>query len=323
MSLTEYFTDRNDKVKAKVYSNNAYDISVKTNNKLDRIKALSYIVELNNGERIIEYKYLIDSIASAKQKNENKFSYIKYNYNKKEKEAQEIKIKYIQSELKAAKEKSNKIVSQFIGIFLLLISIFSYFILKSKHKKDKIQQVYITETRISKKVHDELANDVYQVISKLQGNLNVKDEILDDLENLYARARDISKENGTLDVNDHYEVLLNDLLLSYKNNHVNIITRGIPKIDWNSIDPLKKITLYRVLQELMVNMKKHSQATNVALTFNESNNKINVTYTDNGKGCKIKKGTGLLNMENRIKSIKGTIIFESEINKGFKAKITV
>ncbi len=73
----------------------------------------------------------------------------------------------------------------------------------------------------------------------------------------------------------------------------------------------------------MVNMKKHSKASLVALSFSETKNKINISYTDNGLGTNLKKSTGLLNVENRISSIKGTIIFESEINKGFKVKITM
>ncbi len=73
----------------------------------------------------------------------------------------------------------------------------------------------------------------------------------------------------------------------------------------------------------MVNMKKHSHASNVALTFNQINNKITISYKDDGVGCKIKKSSGIQNMENRIKSINGSIIFESEIEKGFKTTIIV
>jgi signal transduction histidine kinase len=89
------------------------------------------------------------------------------------------------------------------------------------------------------------------------------------------------------------------------------------------VPEIKKITLYRVLQELMTNMKKHSNATLVALTFNHAKKKITVEYSDNGVGCTIKKHVGLQNAENRIKTIKGTIIFDSQTNQGFKTKIIV
>lgn len=287
------------------------------------MEALNLKLKFENNSDLNKYITINKEINQAKQIRENKYAAIKYNVEEKERLINEKELKLKTSELEEERQKKFKLIYLFTGLIILIISIFLILTQKNRYKKEKIQQVYITETRISKKVHDEVANDVYQVMTKLQEDSNIKENILDDLDNIYSRTRDISRENSTLDVNDHFETTLNDLFLSYKNDGVNIITRNIPKIDWNTIETFKKITLYRVLQELMVNMKKHSQATNVALTFNESNNKIGITYTDNGIGCKIKKGTGLLNMENRIKSIKGTIIFESEINKGFKAKITV
>ncbi|WP_338357071.1 ATP-binding protein [Yeosuana marina] len=314
--LMEYYKDRNNFKSSKYYGQKLYDIAKSINSASFIQDALSRLVDIGDSTHFLEYKKITDSIFKARQVQENKYAKIKYDYTEKEHKLQI-------AELEKEKQKNLKLFYLSLGGLITLAFIFTMIFLKSKHKKDKIQEVYITETRISKKVHDEVANDVYQVMSKLQGYSNSKEEVLDDLENLYARARDISKENGALDVNEHYEILLNDLLLSYKNDHVNIITRGISKIPWNSIESLKKITLYRVLQELMVNMKKHSHASNVALTFIQINNKITISYKDDGVGCKIKKSSGIQNMENRIKSINGNIIFESEIEKGFKTTITV
>ncbi len=321
--LSLYYSNKSNKEKALKYSKKAKNISDSLNSPIFQQEALKLNLRLENNSNFKKFIELNESIEKENQLRKNKFAAIKYNVSEKEKIINEKELLLKSSELEKEKEKKFKLIYLFIGVSGFLISIFTFFIIKSKHKKEKIQQVYITETRISKKIHDEVANDVYRVITKLQENSSIKENILDDLDNIYSRTRDISRENSAFDVNDHFEVTLNDLFISYKNDDINIITKNIPKINWNAIEALKKITLYRVLQELMVNMKKHSQATNVALTFNEFNNKINITYSDNGIGCKIKKGNGLLNMENRIKSIKGTIIFESEINKGFKAKITV
>ena len=73
----------------------------------------------------------------------------------------------------------------------------------------------------------------------------------------------------------------------------------------------------------MTNMKKHSKASLVALTFLQKNSKLTVNYNDNGIGCNLSKNNGLNNAENRIHTINGTITFESEPNRGFKAQITV
>ena len=92
---------------------------------------------------------------------------------------------------------------------------------------------------------------------------------------------------------------------------------------WNNVTDHKKITVERVLRELMTNMKKHSQASVVILSFKEDGKKIHVNYKDDGVGCEIKKNNGLLNVENRIHSIEGSITFSSEKGKGFLAEITV
>lgn len=315
--LYEHYKDRQDTITALYYAQKGYDCAktIKSASPLME-DALSNLVSLNSNSNIIAYKVLKDSIYKARQLAENKYALIKYDYLKQEKIA-------IQNELLKEQEKARKIIYQFIGLCILLISIFMFFILKSKHKKEKIQQVYNTETRISKKVHDEVANDIHNVMTKLEGHPGFQEDLLDDLENIYNRTRDISKENSTIAIDENYADLLNDLFLSYKTDHVTIITKDLYKIDWSSFENLKKTTLYRVLQELMVNMKKHSKASLVALSFSQTKNKINISYTDNGLGTNLKKSTGLLNVENRISSIKGTIIFESEINKGFKVKITI
>ena len=113
------------------------------------------------------------------------------------------------------------------------------------------------------------------------------------------------------------------MIAGYKTKNVNIFTRNISEISWNSIENLKKETLYRVIQELMTNMKKHSKASMVTLQFKKIKNKAVITYVDNGVGCKLKYGNGLRNTENRMEMAGCTITFESETNKGFQATLTI
>ena len=230
-----------------------------------------------------------------------------------------MKYDYSKSELKSQKEKTKKQQYQFIVVLLSVIGVSLFFLLKIKHRKEKLLEIYTTETRISKKVHDEVANDVYQVMTKLQGDIIVKEDVLDDLEQIYTKTRDISKENSAIDVAQDFKELLTDLLLSYKSDQVNVVTKGLSVIEWEVLSDIKKTTVYRILQELMTNMKKHSEATIVVLVFIQKNKKIEISYKDNGVGSVLKKQNGLQNVENRIQSINGTITFDSEINQGFKA----
>ncbi|MGK0428219.1 MAG: two-component sensor histidine kinase [Ulvibacter sp.] len=81
---------------------------------------------------------------------------------------------------------------------------------------------------------------------------------MDVLEDIYNRTRDIYKENSIIDLNDNFELILNDLLLSYQNSDTTIINSSISKIDLNTVSDIKKTRLDSVLQELMTNIKKHS-----------------------------------------------------------------
>ncbi|MDT8415925.1 MAG: ATP-binding protein [Flavobacteriaceae bacterium] len=313
--LTEYYTDRNDKIKAKLYANKAF-LAAKKINSISFIEdALSNLVELDEDPNIIRYKKLKDSMADARQRQDNKYALIKYNYFEQEKLVKE-------NEIQKEKEKRAKQFSQGVVVFLLLSVFFTYFILKTRNRKEKIQQVYDTETRISKKVHDEVANDVYHVMAKLQTDAVDRNAIIDELENIYVKTRDISKENAQIDFEEDFEETLADLISSYRSEKVNIITKQLSEVKWSSVIFLKKQVIYRVLQELLTNMKKHSEATVVVLSFEKKGKKISVLYSDNGRGCHLKKGIGLQNTENRILSVKGTLNFETEIGQGFKAFIT-
>ena len=70
-------------------------------------------------------------------------------------------------------------------------------------------------------------------------------------------------------------------------------------------------------------MKKHSQASIVIVTFKKVKDKIQITYSDDGVGCNLKKSNGLLNAENRIHMMNGNFTLSSEKNEGFKATILI
>ena len=85
----------------------------------------------------------------------------------------------------------------------------------------------------------------------------------------------------------------------------------------------KKSAIYRSIQELMVNMKKHSNASAVIIEFKQKGKKLNIDYRDNGIGSELTKLVGLQNVENRISSLNGTVTLASELNKGFQVVIAI
>ncbi|WNH09896.1 ATP-binding protein [Thalassobellus suaedae] len=321
--LAEYYKTRNITSKAQNYANKAYDVAKSINSANFINDALSHIIDLDNDPKVTEYKRLSDSLALARRLGENKFASVKYESSENIRKAQESELKYKNSELEKQKEGRLKLLYMSMAGFIIILSCALYFILRFRHRKEKLLQVYNTETRISKKVHDEVANDIYHVMTKLQSKSVRGESVLDDLEYIYAKTRDISKESGIIDFNQDFKIILKDLLLAFQTEEITIITKGLNSIHWDTISDLKKTAIYRVLQELMTNMKKHSKASIVVLTFQKPNSNLNINYNDNGVGSNLKKHSGLQNVENRIVSLNGTITFDSQINKGFKVKISI
>ena len=92
-----------------------------------------------------------------------------------------------------------------------------------------------------------------------------------------------------------------------------------------------EITLYRITAELINNTLKHAGATYVDVVFNfdKEKNRIIFTYTDNGVGFdidainKTSTGFGLMNIQERIKLMRGEIKIVSDNGNGLMIYIEI
>ncbi|HEX7457434.1 MAG TPA: PAS domain-containing protein, partial [Ginsengibacter sp.] len=80
-----------------------------------------------------------------------------------------------------------------------------------------------------------------------------------------------------------------------------------------------KLAVYRIVQEVINNILKHANATEVAIHLCETDNNLKLTVTDNGKGfdlLTIKKGLGITNIYNRAENFGGSAEIISSPGKG-------
>ena len=298
----------------------------------DRLSALALLMEISTPLQVRNYtkKYLQlnDSITKVRQIAKNQFAKIKYDATQAQNENLQLKTDNAEKALALEQEKLQNYMLFFILFLGVILALILYFYLQDKNKKEKQAAIYESEIRISKKLHDELANDVYQTIAFAETqdlqNVSQKETLLDNLDKIYSRARNISRENSPIPTGETYESELKEMLSSFNATQVQVILKDSNSILWNKIVEEKKIAVYRVLQELMINMKKHSQGTFVVLRFETDNKQCYVYYSDNGIGIKnlLQSKNGLLNVENRIHAIGGSIIFDSKSSKGLKIKLT-
>lgn len=92
----------------------------------------------------------------------------------------------------------------------------------------------------------------------------------------------------------------------------------------------KSIIIYRMVQEILNNAMKHSEATAIDIDAYYRQNSFILSVRDNGKGFNVAEkladkkdtGNGLLNLQERAKVINARVSFESEPGKGTTTTIT-
>ncbi|CAM4179624.1 tetratricopeptide repeat-containing sensor histidine kinase [Flavobacterium weaverense] len=299
-----------------------------------RLKFLKSLIEQNTGDDLksfaLAYLHLNDSIQKVRQNSKKQFAKIKYDSKKEKEENINLRTQKIESALQLEKQKNKNLLLYLVVGLITVIGSFIYYFLFQKSKKEKIRISYKTEIRIAKKLHDELANDVYQAMAFTEtqdlSTIENKETLLTNLDTIYSRTRNISRENSSIETGVSFVPNLKEMMSGFNTTSLNIIINGLEEVNWLNIDETKKITIYRVIQELLVNMKKHSKSSLVVLTFKKIDDKLQLDYSDNGVGLELDKiilKNGLQNVENRIQAMDGTITFDSKSNKGFKTKIVL
>jgi len=87
-----------------------------------------------------------------------------------------------------------------------------------------------------------------------------------------------------------------------------------------------KLNIYRILQEQVNNIIKHSKATRVNIEIWNCTKNVNIVMNDNGKGFDInkrKQGIGISNIINRINSFNGEMSIKSAPGSGCEIKIRI
>lgn len=317
--LSEHFQSLDRDREALHYAEQAYILADSIRSTAYMEDALSLLLDLSKDPKVVAYKKLTDSISFAKQARENKYAMVKYNVEKEREKTQA-------AELRNEREKTYKTI--FISAFVLAVmaGLFGIYRKNQQRKREIVQAAQRTEARISKSIHDNLANDVSGVITFVERKVlisnSLKEQLLCFLDDIYVRARDISIANAGIDVTD-FPTTLKNLISQYHPKGMQVVTSPYGNINWNIISEHKKVAVYKCLQELLVNTKKHSNASLISIAFKSKGRKNEIVYSDNGVGFEPgKKGYGgLLNVETRMNEIGGSFSFRSNKGKGFKATL--
>lgn len=319
--LSDYYANSHPD-SALMYADKMYAITRYLNSPDDEIEALQKLILLSPPQNIRQYykryQYLNDSVQTARNTAKNQFALIRYDVEKNKVE-----------NLKLQKENADKkvqIIQQRLMIYgaaaAMILGVFLVVIWSRKRRQQMAWRIHEHKLKTSQKVHDVVANGLYRIMTEIEHQPIKKEILLDKIEDMYERSRDISYEQPEITSTD-FQAEIAWLLKTFNTDTTRVVTVGNDEGLWEKVDANIKKEVKYILQELMVNMKKHSRASHVAIRFKQSGNRVEIQYTDNGVGLPAAHslGNGLTNTGTRIRNINGEITF-TNINTGLKILVS-
>lgn len=321
--LTDYYS-QSQPDSALWYARRMYETSKNLKSADDQVYALNKLVELSPGVEskyyFKLYKSLSDSLQDSRTAAKNQFAVIRYEVEKNKSYNIQLKSENAEKTYRLTLQKFWTAGTTIVGGMLITFLIFFYRRRKQRIELEAQNQIKANELKVSQKVHDVVANGIYRLMIEIEHKPDVilkRDIILDQLEDMYNKSRDISYDDFMPKIQQPYNEQVASLLRSFANEYRRVLIAGNEKSLWEKLPALSKEELLKVLQEFMVNMVKHSKASHVVLRFEADQGLLKVYYSDNGVGMQegIAQGNGLKNTVSRIENIGGKITFVSEQGK--------
>jgi len=224
-------------------------------------------------------------------------------------------------------------MASFAGLFICLFIIWNKRVFEHRNNLDQIEkdnQKQLLKASVDgqeaerKRIAEDLHDDIGPLLSALKLQLNSNSNVLDKSEinntlNLTVKnLRNVSSRMSP--------AVLEQLGLNKAVAHVIQRLKTFRKweitFEWDEtiqeiLSKDQEIHLYRIIQEAINNIVKHSKSTQISLIGNVSNSAVNVTILDNGSGFEQEQilettGLGLNTMRARAEVINAQIKIKSD-----------
>ena len=338
------------------------DTTNKPQLKLYLVSELSRLnAEAKNFEEAFTYlreeTKLRDSIKSERMQQNLAEMEVKFDTEKKER-------KIAQQDLQLEKEarQKNMIFTGLIALGVLLIMSFFFFRNKLKYQRtiaaqtEAIQQQEIRELqqenkllalnsmiegqeaerlRIAKDLHDSLGG----LLSTVKAHFTTIQKEIEELEKLNITEKTNSLiDEACLEVRRiSHNMMPHALSLSGLKGAVQDIASNLQEEgylvtleieDLPSMDKTREVMVYRLIQEIVANIRKHAEAKSVLIQVLARKNDLNLLIEDNGKGFNFdqalkKGGIGLKSINSRVQFLDGHIDWDTQEGEGTAVSIKI
>lgn len=336
--LSGVYLNNNNVSKALYYGNQALYLAKKIDSDemvhliLKRLSTIYYKTGQNQkAYQLLEQSYnLKDSVINDNHIKQMSLLQTKFETEKKDKSIAEQQVKLKKQELdliKSQKEKQLYFIAS-LGLILLSLGIWYFYRQRQKIKNKEIialqQQQEIAKLealidgeekerrRIAQELHDGLNGDLsaikYRLSTLEESGLSAIDtenltKVINMIDESCAQVRSISHNLMPSSILDY------GLIETVKEYCIKINNSDSFKIEFQtfgnyiSLSKKTETVIYRIIQELVTNILKHSKATEAMIQFNYREDELFITVEDNGIGFDkntISNGIGHKNIKTRI-----------------------
>jgi signal transduction histidine kinase len=218
-----------------------------------------------------------------------------------------------------------------------------------KMKDYSEERVEEERLRISRELHDDtcqaLASQTLSMelcIRMLKPDLNQEkiDSIKDNIITMREQIKDISRQVRRISMDLRPAELDSLGFVSTIEQFINRFSKqeNIPEIQLNlsgdiiTLPQRLELAMFRLIQECLNNIKKHSEASNVFINLEFGDEKLTIIVKDNGKGFELPENysellqdghLGLVGMKERVENFNGELKINSSPGNGTEIKVVV
>lgn len=205
---------------------------------------------------------------------------------------------------------------------------------RKKFEQAKLDAIVETEERERLKLAGDLHDDVGPLLSSLNMYLSLinreqtknKEEILENmheiLKDTIGSVREISNNISPHNLNNYGLVSAIKSFIEREQKLVNIVFEE--NLNEVRLPRIIEIMSYRIIKELVNNTIKYAKAQTIWIKLSVEDKMLYLSYRDNGIGFDVdeaienqKTGIGLLNILNRLNTLKATYTFNGKPGEGF------
>lgn len=362
-NIAGVYADMKDLETKLVYLDSAEAVSVEHNDRslmwkvyMDKAKTLS---RLGRYEQSIPYWFsytsMKDSLLNVERSAQVAELETRYHTAEQEKEIADKKAALAEAKLKL--ENRNKWIFGLLGglvsFLLLAFALFQVYRRRKQSEKDAaiiaererglsamIQATEDERKRIAKDLHDGIVQSLTGLSLRLQKGFSMIKDVSDQQRSRYEESKSMLDDSISELRNISHQMMpralsdmglipaLEDMLekslgstdIQYEFEH--------HKVDGQRFPENLEVSLYRICQELINNIIKHSEAKAVSVQLLKTSSHLVLVVEDNGKGFSTtansqKNGIGLMNITSRAKALNGEVNYQPSPEQGTVATIRI